>query len=175
MSYSIEISPIIIALIALFGSLLGSYTTAYFARENIDRERQRNSYAEAYKAVIEWREMSFRIKRRATGTDVELRERFHDLQEKLAFHEGWIASESNYMATQYRTLIEHVKNESREPIKQAWNIHFLSPDEHLTETSELPSKTSQEIIFLECVRIHLSSNIFVKAKYLFLRFRSKQV
>jgi hypothetical protein len=112
---------------------------AYITRK---RERQRDLYGQAYEAAMAWREMLYRVRRRAVGDEADraLVERFHQLQERIDYYRGWIGSESPYMARSYCQLVDAIKKGVEKPLIAAWGEDPRRPasagtkdsDEHLT-------------------------------------------
>lgn len=108
------IAACVAIVLAALGGLAG-YVTG-------KRERQRDLYSKAYKAAMGWREMLYRVRRRAAGDEAEraLIERFHELQEELDYYQGWIASESPWLGRSYCRLVADVKASCRQDIVAAW-------------------------------------------------------
>ena len=66
--------------------------SAALARVFSQRDRRRQMYGEAFRTALAWREVVYRVRRRDNSEqhDRELIDRFHDLQERLDYYEGWI-------------------------------------------------------------------------------------
>lgn len=86
------------------------------------RDRQRELYIRAYKTAMAWREMVYRVRRRAEGVEAErtLIDRFHELQEEIDYYQGWTAGESKWMGRSFCGLVAAIKEATREPIRFAW-------------------------------------------------------
>lgn len=72
------------------------------ASEAADRRRER--YASTVATMVAWVEFAYRVRRRtddSPATLASLANRGHDLQEQLAGHQAWIATESSAAAEQY--------------------------------------------------------------------------
>jgi hypothetical protein len=110
------------AIIAAVATLIVAAVGGLLAFMTRNGQRRRDLYSEAYKTTMAWREMVYRVRRRAASAeaDQELINRFHDLQERLDYFQGWIASESRWMVRSYCRLVEAVKEATREPIVAAW-------------------------------------------------------
>src|SRR5215208_2680320 len=70
-------------------SALGVLITFVLGQRAAARDRQREEYAKALQAVVKWREMPYRIRRRNASdqtTMSRLVEAMHELQEEIAFH-----------------------------------------------------------------------------------------
>jgi hypothetical protein len=112
-------SALIAAAVASFTILIQNLTALQKER----RARRSQMYGEAFRAVLAWREMYYRVLRRGeTGESAQdLRARFHDLQESIDFHRGWIEIESEYLANSYCNFVQEVKSSVSGLIKEAWS------------------------------------------------------
>lgn len=125
------------------------------------RERRRALYSEAYRSAMAWRELLYRVRRRAYGAEAEreLIDAFHDLQEKLDYYEGWTASESLWMGRSYCRLVSEIKDSTRAPIRAAWEeADRRKPSEGTRDDDVLPDVTATRDSYLKDVRDHLSLN-----------------
>jgi hypothetical protein len=103
---------------ALTAAVIGGLAT-YFSSK---RQRRLEIYGEAVKAALSWKELLYRVRRRARG-DAAARsiiERFHDAQDTLTYYDGWIAADSKFMARSYRHLVLQTKRQLEGPIQDAW-------------------------------------------------------
>lgn len=141
-------------LIAVLSALIG-----YFSSK---RERQRKLYSEAIQAVLSWKEMLYRVRRRTEGQEGELVKQFHLLQDNLSFYEAWIGVDSKYMSRSYSKLVEGVKSEVLPLIRKAWDEPIRSSPGNATDTDVHPEVRPIVVSFLADVRSHLSPNIFRK-------------
>lgn len=127
--------------------------TAYLAAK---RERRRQLYGEAVQAIVGWREMVYRVRRREEGQTRELINAFHDLQSKLSFYEAWIGSESKYTSRSFGRLVKAVKKKCEPVIREAWKASLrASPADDVT-TDVHPELQADIDSFLVDVRSHLS-------------------
>jgi hypothetical protein len=140
------------ACVTLIVGIVGGLA-AYLANK---REQRRLLYSEAVKAVIGWKEMVYRVRRRAAGQTQELVAHFHDLQDHLAYYQAWIGSESEYMQRSYDRFVKGVKERTESLITAAWNEQerpapgSARPDDVHPDLSDLTNS------FLNDVRDHLS-------------------
>lgn len=142
---------------ASIAAALIAAAAAYFATI---RDRRRVLYGEAFKSALGWVEMLYRVRRRSGVDDAAINERFHALQESLTYYDGWIASESLFMARSYRRLVKAVKTETEPLIQQAWET---KPDvKAVGAVAEDPSFRSQSDVFMKDVRSYLSPLQFRK-------------
>lgn len=119
-------------------------------------DRRRHLYSEAYKAAMAWVEMLYRVRRRGEGTGNDLVERFHVLQETIAYHEGWLATESPALARSYCKLIDAVRDAVSPLIKQAWTDEPRARSHQRIDGDEDPNVRSARDDFLRDARDHLS-------------------
>lgn len=132
--------------------------SAFIARIYVGRDRRRQMYGEAFRAALDWREMVYRLRRRdnTKENDREIDDRFHDLQERLNFYEGWIGSESKYMRRSFTTLVDASKCAAKQDIQAAWDKRGKTgnadPGDHHPVIDQAVIDT-----FLRDVRAHLSS------------------
>ncbi|WP_134730286.1 hypothetical protein [Amycolatopsis nivea] len=122
------------------------------------RDRRRELYGKAFQAAIAWEELYFRVLRREQGFDKELVDRFHTIQEDIAFHTGWIGSESEIMRRRYLRLATLVKSTLAPHIRDAWSTPPRPPNETVQPVNEIPfpSLNAEHEKYLRDVRSHLS-------------------
>jgi hypothetical protein len=144
---------------AASAAVIVAVLSAFLARVFAGRDRRRQMYGEAFRAALEWQEMLYRVRRRDKSDEAErvILDRFHDLQERLNYYEGWIGSESKYMRRSYRDLVEKQKLATRALIQEAWDKpgkkgNAADGDLHPDAGG---SRTAPDV-FLRDVRNHLS-------------------
>ncbi|WP_372507559.1 type I restriction-modification system subunit M N-terminal domain-containing protein [Mycolicibacterium doricum] len=143
--------------IALVSAVLVAVLSAFIARVLIGRDRRRQMYGEAFRVALEWREMVYRVRRRDNSKEHDrvLIDRFHELQERLDYYEGWIGSESRYMRRSFRRLVTVIKGATKGDLQTAWEARGRSgnadPD---TNHPKIPSSAMDN--YLLDVRSHLS-------------------
>lgn len=86
----------------------------------------------------------------------EIIDRFHDLQERLDFYEGWIGSESKYMRRSFTTLVDASKRATENDIQAAWDKRGKSGNADPSDNHPVIDPVVTET-FLRDVRAHLSS------------------
>lgn len=149
---------IIVAVTAAVSALVVALISAWIARVFTHRDRKRTMYGEAYRTALEWREMLYRVRRR-DNTDESARlitDRFHDLEERLDFYEGWIGSESRYMARSYKKLVRASKVAVLDLIRDAWEHPGKTGNANAADTHP-PAAPTVASEFLRDVRGHLSA------------------
>jgi hypothetical protein len=149
----IPISALIAGVISLVGLALN--------RAWDRRDRRRSLYADAYQAALAWGEMYYRVRRRDLERPYELAQQFHAIQEKIDFHQGWIASESEYLGRAYCRLVLTIKALTVDHIRQAWAESPVSPSDGFTVSPVAVAELEQAKDRFICdLRRHLSFNPF---------------
>lgn len=85
-------------------AVLGAIVTMILTRVNEATNRRRDRYAEAVQTLVAWTEYPYRVRRRtddSPATLTALANHGHDLQERLALHQAWIATEHPALAGTY--------------------------------------------------------------------------
>ena len=124
------------------------------------RDRRRDLYSAAYKAVVAWAEMYYRVRRRDPEKPYEIVELFHELQGEIDYHDGWISIESPELARAYREFVRLVKTKTEPTINTAWTEPPCKPRDDYTSPSgaNQPSIEAERRRFLADVNDHLSWN-----------------
>ncbi|MGH9228305.1 MAG: hypothetical protein ACRD07_06145 [Acidimicrobiales bacterium] len=85
--------------------------------------RRRDRYAEAVQTLVAWTEFPYRVRRRTDdepATIAALADRGHDLQERLACHEAWIATEHPDLARAYADARATITDVVGPAVSEAW-------------------------------------------------------
>jgi hypothetical protein len=130
-----------------------SALAAYLASK---RERRRVLYSEAAQAILSWKEMLYRVRRRSDDQARDLISTFHDLQDKLTFYEAWIGSESKYMSRSYKRLVKAIKSKTESLIRDAWKQPTRKVPGDALPSDQHPDLSADVDSFLQDVRSHLS-------------------
>lgn len=120
----------------LAGGIATLLLTRYFERTT----ERRKLYATAFKTVLSWQEMLYRVRRRAPGDEEErkLIAKFHDLQEELNYYQGIMSSESKAMGKSYRKFVNDVKRENVQLIQEAWEQPVRKPKDGTPKDEKHP-------------------------------------
>lgn len=139
----------IAALVAIYVNVVG--------RKREDTSRRRDLYSQAYKLALEWCEAIYRVRRRASdgSQDRELVERFHDLQERIAYYEGWLTIENERLGRAYQQFLKKVLQECRPLLQDAWLKPGREPTEPRPDDEKNPALDRAKETFLKEVRRHL--------------------
>ncbi len=110
-----------IALLGVAATLIVTIVAALSAYLASKRERRRTLYTEAVQAIVGWKEMLYRVRRRTKDDEPGLVGAFHELQDKMAYYQAWIAADSKYMSRSYARLVLKIKKVTTDLIWQAWD------------------------------------------------------
>jgi hypothetical protein len=146
------------AAIAAVATLAVGVLGALVAYSNARRERRRLLYSEATKAAVGWVELLYRVRRRGSAKEdaAAIVDQFHTLQDQLTYYQGWVASESKYMARSYRRFVCRVKERLEPLIQDAWSKPGRAPFDITPADEEHPDIQPWADEFLRDVRAQLS-------------------
>jgi hypothetical protein len=108
--------PVVVAALTAIATML-------VIRAGEATNRRRDRYAEAVQTLVAWIEFPYRVRRRtddAPETLAALASLGHDLQERLACHEAWIATERPDIARVYAEARATITDAVVPAIKEAW-------------------------------------------------------
>jgi hypothetical protein len=145
-----------VPLAGVAASVLAATIAGLFVWYKAREERRRTLYSNAYKAAMSWVEMVYRVRRRCDGQEQELVGRFHDAQEDISYHEGWLATEAPALGRSYCTLVAAVRAAASPLIQDAWKEPVRALGEHTREADRHPDVRAAREAFLLDVREHLS-------------------
>lgn len=158
-----------LAVSAAGGSVIGAGITAVLAatvaiylnavgRKREDRNRRRDIYSQAYRTALEWCEAVYRVRRRAAdgSDDRALVERLHDLQERIAYYQGWLCIEAADLGTSYQTFLDQVMAACRPLLQEAWSNPGREPNASTPSDERAPELSEAKETYLREVRKHLS-------------------
>jgi hypothetical protein len=111
-----DVAPLVGALVAAAVALMVAALSMYVNRA----DRRRDLYSSAYRASLAWVELFFRVRRRDKDNPRELVALFHQAQEDIDYHQGWLTTESAALGRAYATFVAKVKAETRPLIQKAW-------------------------------------------------------
>jgi len=167
-----QLAPIGTVTAALVAAAVALYLNAR-GRKNAERDRRRTLYSEAYRVALEWCEGIYRIRRRPQdgSGDVDLVHHFHDMQERIAYYEGWLAMESPVLGRAYKRFLCEVMDEARPLIQEAWSRPGCPPTRQTSPDDKGPALNDVKERFLLDMREHLSSWPWVRRR---LKKRERQ-
>lgn len=109
--------PVVVAALTSAGALA-------ISRSGEAANQRRDQYAQAVETLVAWIEFPYRVRRRTDdglATLSALAELGHDIQERLACHQAWIATENPPVAASYRRTREVIGPDVGAAISGAWN------------------------------------------------------
>lgn len=145
-----------VPLIGLTATLGAAVIAGLFVWAQARRDRRRNLYSNAYKAAMSWVEMVYRVRRRCNGQEQELVARFHDAQEEISYHEGWLSTEAPALGRSYCRLVAAVREQASPLIQAAWKEPVRPIAEHASANDQHPDVAAARDAFLLDAREHLS-------------------
>ena len=158
-----------LAVDAAGGTVIGAAITATLAaavaiylnavgRKRDDVNRRRDIYSQAYRVALEWCEGVYRVRRRAPdGTqDRDLVKHFHQLQERVAYYQGWLGIEAADLGTSYQRFLSDVMKECEPLLQDAWSKPGREPTDPKPEGEKAPDVEGAKTTFLSEVRKHLA-------------------
>ncbi len=150
---------------ALAAAVVAVYLNAV-GRKREDKNRRRDLYSEAYMVALEWCEAVYRVRRRATdgSQDSGLVERFHGMQERIAYHEGWLSIEAVELGVAYRCLLDEVTGQCKPLLRQAWTEVGRDPRAPTPDSDVDPDLSVAKAAFLRDIREHLSCSPWVRRR-----------
>lgn len=151
--------PLVVAIVAAALAGFVAVGTKAVDMTAARRTRRMAVYSEALRAAVAWQESLYRVRRRPNdGTgDAALVERFHDLQEQLAYHLAWLQLEDEGLADEYRALVDAVKKQTQDPIRAAWTDRNRPRGADPIPADQFqPDTEIEQAAFLQACRIRLS-------------------
>jgi hypothetical protein len=120
--------------IALAGALVSAALTYHLNQRATRRERQANVFAEALRAIEDYAELPYRIRRRSGTPESrhELTEQISQIQSRIAFHQAWLAIEAPSVADPYQNLVRAAKAQAGKQMTQAWNEPATTKDSQVS-------------------------------------------
>lgn len=120
--------------------------------------RRRELYSRAFEAALAWEEALYRVRRRPTdgSGDRALVDRFHDLQERINYHQGWLQMEDPALGEAYRDLVKAIKDATRHEIQYAWQMtRGREPTTPLPEDEKPVNTRAEQDAFIAVARSRL--------------------
>ena len=162
--------PGILVTAILSGAFLAALITAainlWLARRKSreeERNRLRNSFAEAFAAYGAYKEFPYAIRRRRADAPAEerirLSEALREIQASLVYHLAWTAAESETVGQAYANLIQQVRRTAGVAMHDAWKSPPAESDETMNippSAIDLSSLALHETTYMNAVRTHLT-------------------
>ena len=130
-------------------AVVGALVTALVTRINDTTNRRRDRYAEAVQTLVAWSEFPYRVRRRTDDspeTLTALADRGHDIQERLALHQAWIATEHPALASTYAETRASLNEHVGPLISEAWECRPITDTSAMNLGGWGPGDESREAI-----------------------------
>jgi hypothetical protein len=149
-------------LAAMLTAAINVWATRRGTRE-VERARQRDSFADAFRTYTKYKEFPYAIRRR-NGSDLanertRLSEDLRAVQAELSYHRTWACTESASVGDAYATMIAAARAVAGTAMKQAWLAPPCDADSEMTiprEVIDLSSLELHETAYLAAVTQHLT-------------------
>jgi len=142
----------VIAIVAIVVTLIGIGVTIWLASKNIvaqqaenRRQERAKAYAEAIRAVEDYLETPYRIRRRDGSGAVrwELTESISEIQSRINLHSDWLAiNASQEVYDAYLAFVRAAKEEAGGQMTAAWNGPVTKKDRQVPLGKGLPQPKS---------------------------------
>ncbi|MGD0881478.1 MAG: hypothetical protein ABSB09_07915 [Acidimicrobiales bacterium] len=112
-------------------------------------DRRRDRYAQAVQTLVAWVEFPYRVRRRtddAPATLASLADVGHDIQERLACHEAWIATEKPAVARKYASVRVALGEAVGPAVAEAWSLPPVTAPEQMILGNWGPAAASKPLI-----------------------------
>lgn len=157
-------AQVVAAIIAGAISLLVLAITNWMNSQREKDARRCDTYAKAFAAVAAYKEFPYVVRRRKTGGPavaaderVRVSEALRLVQQDLSYYSAWMATESDRVASAYRSLVAHTRRIAGNQIHEAWISPAPSRDEDMNMPDlGLGDLARAEATFLQAVADHLS-------------------
>lgn len=149
---SIWESGLVAALIAALAVVAGYWWNTRAAR--LDRHRQ--LFAEAFGAVMEYREYPFIVRRRTSETDrSDISAGLSIVQASLNKYAALLRIESDIVGAHYQRLVAETRRLAGEAVAQGWNLPVHEIGQMHVEDVDLSALAVFDTAFVTAVKHHL--------------------
>ena len=121
---SLTIDTVRLIVVPVVVAALTSAAALTISRSGEAANRRRDQYAQAVQTLVAWTEFPYRVRRRTDDNPATLSglvELGHDIQERLACHQAWIATEHPPVAASYGKARQTIGPTIGAAISEAWN------------------------------------------------------
>lgn len=146
---------------ALIAATINLWLNHRKSREE-ERNRLRNSFAEAFATYNAYKEFPYAIRRRRADVSAEerirLSEALREIQASLAYHLAWTSLESETVGQAYTDLVQQVRRIAGAAMHEAWKALPTESDDAMNippSVIDLSSLTPHETAYMDAVRAHL--------------------
>jgi hypothetical protein len=130
-------------------AVLTAALTLLINRLGASADRRRDHYAQAVQTLVAWIEFPYRVRRRTDdGADTlhALAGLGHDLQERLACHQAWIAAEKPATAQKYAEVRQEVGALVGPAIREAWTLPPVTKPADMNLSGWGPAKECEPFV-----------------------------
>lgn len=137
-------------------------TTFVLAGRRVRLDRQRQVFAEAFQAVMEYREYPYIVRRRTLDDPARERRRIStalsDVQVRLNAYQARLRIEDPFVGERYAGLVAETRRVAGGMIKQAWNEPPADDDAaiHAPASFDFSPLVPADDAYLQAVKDHLS-------------------
>jgi hypothetical protein len=159
----------------VMASLITGSITLWLARIRShaeERARLRNTFAEAFQAYADYREMPYAVRRRDATKPAEERRRLSDelrtVQSRLSYYETWIAIEAPKVAETYSKMIKQLRIVAGGAMRESWKTTGLDADVDMNIPAtivDLSSLSPYEAMYRAAVASHLTRRSRCRRKH----------
>jgi hypothetical protein len=149
-------------LAALITATINLWLARRRSREE-ERNRLRNSFAEAFATYSAYKEFPYAIRRRRADVPAEerirLSEALREIQASLAYHLAWTTTESETVGQAYTNLIQQVRRTAGAAMHEAWKAPPTKSDDTMNippSVIDLSPLAPHETAYMHAVRDHLT-------------------
>jgi hypothetical protein len=152
---------------AVIAALISTATNAFLARRTTrleERDRVRQTLAEAYQAYADYKEMPYTIRRRRKDDPAGERARLNDeiskIQSRLSYYQAWTRAESPETGHAYNELVTELRRVAGTSMRSAWLEPALDSDKDVNINSQrvdLSSLSEHEQRFLKVAEKHVAA------------------
>ena len=142
-------SIVLLIIVPVLVAALTAAATMLVTRVGEATNRRRDRYAEAVRTLVAWVEYPYRVRRRTDDTPhtlTALASLGHDLQERLACHQAWIATERPDLARAYAQARASINEIVGPAIKEAWTSDPVTTPTGMNLNGWGPSAECTEVV-----------------------------
>jgi hypothetical protein len=129
-----------------------------------ERARVRNTFAEAFQAYAEYKEMPYAVRRRDPDNAADERRRLSEelraIQFRLSYYESWISIEAPSVGRQYTAMVGKLRAVAGGAMRDAWNSSGTANDANMNiapSLVDLSALAPFESAYRAAVSAHLAT------------------
>ena len=147
----------IAAIVGAIAGLLTSGVTGWWTAIRASTERRQQHFAEALALVSEYYEFPYVIQRRGSchqeAERLRISTELRAVQQKIAFHQGWLRTESVQVSDAYDQLVCEMRSVVGRQMHEAWKLKPIETDAEMNITGIDRGKFEEfRIAYLGAVR-----------------------